>query len=239
MANGIVEPDFSQGGAATPRVYSEYLTTLYRSETPALTQADIDTAVAVGISQAGFQAADTTLANAISAIISNNLPLKADLDAVTGKIPLSQIPPFSLTTSVPVANQAAMLALTAAQVQPGDLALRSDGAGTFMLMNANPSLLANWNLLPSPAYVPPPQNALTKTGTANLTTDGTGIVSIPHTLGFAPSYVGITVTGQTTQPLAVKVSAKSSTAITFYCWNTTTGALFSLATVAFDFYLVP
>jgi len=68
---------------------------------------------------------------------------KADL--VDGKVPTAQLPAISTNESVAVADQAAMLALTAAQVQPGDVALRSDQAGRrWILIGADPSILANW-----------------------------------------------------------------------------------------------
>jgi hypothetical protein len=232
-----VEPNFALGGARIPEIYAEYLTTLIRNETPALTQADLDNAVARAISLTGFQQNEATLASAISAIIANNLPLKADL--VNGLIPTAQIPPLALTTSVPVASQSAMLALTSSQVQPGDLALRSDGAGTFMLMTTDPTQLANWHLLPVPTYVPPVTNPLTQTASLNVGTDASGFVPINHTLGTVPSFVGITVTGSTTQPLAIKVSNRSATTVTFYCWNTMTGAPITTTLVRFDYYLVP
>lgn len=78
-----------------------------------------------------------------------DLTTKADL--VGGVVPTSQIPVIALNTSVTVADQAAMLALTSSQVQPGDLAIRGDGAGTFMLMATDPSVLSNWKLLDAPA----------------------------------------------------------------------------------------
>lgn len=65
---------------------------------------------------------------------------KADL--VGGKIPSSQIPDVSLGRAVPVANEAAMLALTNSQVQPGDFAVRPDGV--YFLNAAPPSNLNNW-----------------------------------------------------------------------------------------------
>lgn len=65
---------------------------------------------------------------------------KADL--VSGKIPKSQLPDISLGKAVPVADQAAMLALTSTQVQPGDFAVRPDGV---YFLNATPaSQLSNW-----------------------------------------------------------------------------------------------
>jgi hypothetical protein len=72
---------------------------------------------------------------------------KADL--VSGLVPLSQIPPGALTNVVQVANQAAMLALTSATVQYGDFCeiTGTSAAGTYILIGADPSLLANWMLV--------------------------------------------------------------------------------------------
>jgi len=80
--------------------------------------------------------------------LSTTLAAKADL--VGGVVPTSQIPAIALSTRVAVADQATMLALTTAQVQPGDVAVRGDGAGTFMLVGADPSVLGNWGLLNAP-----------------------------------------------------------------------------------------
>jgi len=91
--------------------------------------------------------------------LAASLAAKADL--VGGLVPTSQMPPLALTTAVPVASQAAMLALTTGQVQPGDLAIRSDGAGTFILMAADPSVLGNWTLLNTPTNVVTSVNAMT------------------------------------------------------------------------------
>lgn len=73
------------------------------------------------------------------------LAQKADL--VDGKVPTSQIPAVALVKPSVVASQAAMLALVA---QPGDVAVRSDGAGTFMLAAEPASVLANWVQLAAP-----------------------------------------------------------------------------------------
>lgn len=74
--------------------------------------------------------------------------LKADL--VGGLVPTAQLPALALTTAVPVANQAAMLALTTSQVQPGDIAVRADGAGSFILTASDPSVLGNWLRINAP-----------------------------------------------------------------------------------------
>jgi hypothetical protein len=92
-------------------------------------------------------AADTALGyriDSLSATItggSSSLNAKADLDS-SGHVPISQIPREAVTNAVSVADQAAMLALTTDQVQPGDLAVRPDGV--YGLFSTDPSVLGNW-----------------------------------------------------------------------------------------------
>jgi hypothetical protein len=73
---------------------------------------------------------------------------KADL--VAGVVPLSQIPLQAQTIAVQVSSQAAMLALTSAQVQVGDFCIITTGVnqGTYILTGSDPSNLANWAQLP-------------------------------------------------------------------------------------------
>jgi len=61
-----------------------------------------------------------------------------------GKIPVSQLPTLRLTEVFTVANEAAMLAL--ADVQPGDMAIRTDFTPDkmFILTEAPATTLANW-----------------------------------------------------------------------------------------------
>ncbi|UAK38458.1 hypothetical protein K8O93_01235 [Gordonia bronchialis] len=75
---------------------------------------------------------------------------KADL--VAGKIPSSQIPAQATNERYVVADTAARLALTTAQVQPGDLAIQmgNPGRGTYILNDTDPSVEGNWILLPNP-----------------------------------------------------------------------------------------
>jgi hypothetical protein len=107
------------------------------------------------IGAATTSALQSEVARATSAEQANNAFLAGKADLVGGVVSLSQVPPIALTTSVPVSSQAAMLALTSTQVQPGDFALRSDGAGTFILSGSDPSLLSNWSALPVPLQTPP------------------------------------------------------------------------------------
>jgi hypothetical protein len=116
--------------------------------------------------------------------------VKADL--VGGIIPTSQMPPLALNTSVPVASQAAMLALTTTQVQPGDLAIRSDGTGTWMLMATDPSQLANWQNLTSVTDVVSSVNS--KVGAVVL---GAADVGLGNVANLAPANLPISTATQT------------------------------------------
>lgn len=53
---------------------------------------------------------------------------------------------LAITATFPVASQAAMLALTA---QQGDVAIRTDTGATYILQGSDPTVLANWTLLPA------------------------------------------------------------------------------------------
>ncbi len=70
----------------------------------------------------------------------------ATLDG-TGKIPTAQIPAVAISNISVVANQAAMLALTA---EPGDIAVRSDLNATFILQTSPAATLGNWVQLLTP-----------------------------------------------------------------------------------------
>lgn len=77
--------------------------------------------------------------------------LAAKADLVGGVVPSSQIPAIATGQTTTVASQAAMLAQTGAQVQPGDVTIRSDLSGRrFLLGAANPSVLGNWISLETP-----------------------------------------------------------------------------------------
>lgn len=67
-----------------------------------------------------------------------------------GKIPPGQLPPVAITNTFPVANQAAMLALVA---EVGDVAIRVDGAGSFILSAEPANVLSNWTLLTTRSLV--------------------------------------------------------------------------------------
>lgn len=79
----------------------------------------------------------------LQASLETKLTLGAD-----GKIPSDVLPPIAITDTFVVTSQAEMLALTA---ERGDLAIRTDGSGSFILRAEPASNLANWQQLAAPA----------------------------------------------------------------------------------------
>ena len=82
-----------------------------------------------------------------------------------GKLSDSVIPAIAISEPHTVANEKEMLALTA---QIGDIAIRTDGTGTWILKQAPASTLANWVQLKAPTDTVTSVNG--KTGNVTLTT---------------------------------------------------------------------
>lgn len=120
-----------------------------------LAASDIPTLTLAKISDAGTAASKNT------GIGSGNIPV---LDA-NGKLAESVIPALAIGDVFEVADQTAMLALTA---QTGDIAVRSDENKTYMLKASPASTLANWIMLKTPTDVVLSVNG--KTGVVSLTT---------------------------------------------------------------------
>lgn len=122
-------------------------TALSNSLTAAISDEVTARRAAVTTEAAARTAADVALGTRIDTLTTtvtgsgSTLSAKADLDS-TGHVPIGQIPPAAITSAVSVPDQAAMLALTTDQVQPGDLAVRPDGV--YGLFSADPSVLTNW-----------------------------------------------------------------------------------------------
>ena len=83
-----------------------------------------------------------SFATVTSRLNGHDTALAGKADLVNGKLATSQIPAMALINRVTVESEAAMLALTPAQVQPGDMAVRPDG--NFQLFGDDPSVLDNW-----------------------------------------------------------------------------------------------
>jgi Major tropism determinant N-terminal domain len=110
-----------------------------------------------------------------------------------GKVPNSQLPPLAITDTFVVTSQAAMLALSAAEV--GDVAVRSDISRSFILHATPASTLSNWQELLTPP------NAV-------LSVDGrTGSVTLSdrYDVSGAASAALVTAEGYTDTAIAAEV----------------------------------
>jgi len=86
------------------------------------------------------------VAGAIQSTAKGAINGVATLDG-TGTIPASQLPAIAITNTSVVANETAMLALTA---QVGDVAIRTDLNKSFILKTTGASVLINWQEILTP-----------------------------------------------------------------------------------------
>lgn len=94
-----------------------------------------------------------------------------------GKLALAQRPPIDLIDVWPVANQAAMLALSVATV--GDMAVRADNGLVYVLQALPVSTLGNWLVLSTPA---PVSSVNSKVGSVVLSAADVGGVPVGRTI---------------------------------------------------------
>lgn len=106
----------------------------------------------------------------------------ATLDA-NGKLLSSQVPAIAISDTFVVASQAAMLALSGADV--GDVAVRTDLSKSFILKSSGYATLANWQELLTPSDSV--QSVAGRTGAVTLT-----VADISGTLPVAKGGTGVT-----------------------------------------------
>jgi hypothetical protein len=94
---------------------------------------------------------------------------------ISGQVSTAQIPPLAINDTFPVADQAAMLALTA---QRGDMAIRSDNGRTYVLSTDSPSTLADWKEVMAAGQV---QSVAGKTGVVSLVKADVGLGNVDNT----------------------------------------------------------
>jgi hypothetical protein len=100
----------------------------------------------------------------------------ASLNAL-GKIPTDQIPAISFSSVKVLSNQADMLALSSAVI--GSVVIRSDINKNYVLSAADPSILANWIELLTPA--PPVQTVNGYSGNVSITKSDVGLSNVDNT----------------------------------------------------------
>lgn len=145
----------------------------------------------------------------LSTAATTALAAKADL--VGGVIPSSQIPAIALSVPTPVASRAAMLALTASQVQIGDVAVdysTSATRGSYMLAAADPSVFENW------AYLTTPLDAVTSVnGQTGPVTLGKADIGLGNVSNLAPADLPISTAAQSALDAKVATSAFGNTTL--------------------------
>lgn len=164
------------------------------------TAADIPTLTLAKISDAGTAASKNT------GTASGNVPV---LDA-GGKLDVSILPALAITDTFVVANQTAMLALTA---EVGDVAVRSDLNKTFILKAAPASTLANWQELLTPTS--PVTSVAGKTGAVTLTASDVGLGNVTNE-SKATMFTNSALTGVPTAPTAAVATNTTQVATTAF-----------------------
>lgn len=118
--------------------------------------ADITTASILGRVTAGTGDPEVLTAAQARSVLGLGTAALVNTGNAVGNVPLievggflntSVIPPLRSHEFVQVANQAARLALTTSQVQPGDEAFQIDTSETYKLIATNPSIAGNWVLI--------------------------------------------------------------------------------------------
>lgn len=141
-------------------------TTVGRSVLTATDAAAARTAIGAGTSNLALGTTAST------AKAGNWVPSFAD---VTGILGTNQLPPLAINETFPVANQAAMLALTA---QQGDMAIRTDEGKTYVLASNNPGTLADWKEVMAAGQV---TSVAGKTGAILLVKADVGLSNVDNT----------------------------------------------------------
>lgn len=124
-----------------------------------------------GTTNKAFTATEKTKLAGLAAIATSG----SASDITTGTLPTSVLPPLAVNETFTVANQAAMLALTA---QRGDMAIRSDNGRTYVLSSDSPSTLADWKEVMAAGQV---QSVAGKTGVVSLVKGDVGLGNVDNT----------------------------------------------------------
>lgn len=160
---GTPPPDASATVKGIVELATPTETTTGTDTTRAVTPEGFATALAAGI--AGK--ADTASLAAVAT--------SGDAGDLTGTLPSSVLPPLAVNEVFVVADQAAMLALTA---QRGDVAKRLDNSNTYILSTDSPGTLADWVEITASGDV---LTVNGQTGTVVLTKADVGLSNVDNT----------------------------------------------------------
>ena len=165
-----------------------------------LTAADIPTLTISKISNAGTAATKNT------GVAAGDVPV---LDS-NGKLDNSILPALAISNTFPVANETAMLALTA---EVGDIAVRTDQNKTYILKTAGPSTLANWQELLTPTSAVTSVSG--KTGAVSLTSADVGLGNVTNE-SKTTMFSSAALTGVPTAPTAAAATNTTQIATTAF-----------------------
>lgn len=101
--------------------------------------------------------------------------LSGDAGDLAGTLPTSALPDLAITSVSVVADEAAMLALSA---QSGDVAIRLDNSKTYILSSESPATLADWKEITAAGAV---QSVAGKTGVVSLVKGDVGLGNVDNT----------------------------------------------------------
>lgn len=137
---------------------------------------------------------------------SGNVPV---LDG-SGKLSTAVLPALAITDTFVVANQTAMLALTA---EVGDVAVRTDLNKSFILKTAGASTLANWQELLTPTDVV--TSVAGRTGAVTLTATDVGLANVTNE-SKTTMFTSAALTGTPTAPTAATATNTTQIATTAF-----------------------
>jgi hypothetical protein len=148
----------------------------------------------------------------------------ASLNAL-GKIPTDQIPAISFSSVKVLSSQADMLALSSAVI--GSVVIRTDVNKNYVLAAANPTLLANWIELLTPA--PPVQTVNGMSGNISLTKSDLGLGDVENTSDANKPISSATQTAlnlkANTSDITTAIAVKAPLASPTFTGTVTTGAI--------------
>lgn len=195
-----------------------------------LTVAQVKTALAIN-NVDNTSDANKPISTAVAAALANKVDtslLGANNGVATlgpdGKLNASQVNSIAISDTFVVANQAAMLALTA---EVGDIAIRTDQNKTYILRATPASTLANWQELLTPTS--PVTSVFGRTGAI---TAASGDYTVAQVTGAAP-LASPAFTGTPTAPTAATATNTTQIATTAFVkaqgYTSNTGTVTSVA----------
>ena len=159
-----------------------------------------------------YKTADTAylLQKADTITLSNRINLKLDANKTgiangvaslnaLGKIPTDQIPAISFSSVKIITSEAQMLGLTSAVV--GSVAVRTDVNKSYILSADDPTILANWVMLLTPA--PPVQSVNSYSGNIILTKADLGLGSVDD---YSAENLPLSLTSRNALALKLKIT---------------------------------